>query len=206
LRIKGRACNVSPSTDEHTDKGPRVQTPLDELDRSMRAALMGDAAAYRRALNLLTPLLRATVRAGLARCGRGPDAVEDIVQESLLAVHVKRATWDPAQPVAPWARAIAKYKLIDFLRRKGERAHVDIAEMADTLPEPEAPAADGVFAAQMAMTRLAPRDREIVESIAIQGSSARETGDRLGLSEGAVRVALHRALKSLAILCRSIER
>lgn len=169
----------------------------------MRAALTGDAAAYRRALNLLTPVLRASVRAGLARCGRGPDAVEDIVQETLLAVHLKRATWDPTQPVAPWARAIAKYKMIDFLRRRGERAHVDIADLAETLPEPEDPSTDAAFASRRAMQRLPARDREIVESIAIQGASARETGDRLGLSEGAVRVALHRALKSLAVLCRS---
>lgn len=169
----------------------------------MQAALAGDAAAYRRALTLLTPLLRSSVRAGLARCGRGPDAVEDIVQETLLAVHLKRATWDPAQPVAPWARAIAKYKMIDFLRRKGERVHLDIADFAETLPELEAASSDAVMASRRAMERLPVRDRDIVESIAIGGASARETGERLGLSEGAVRVALHRALKSMAVMCRS---
>jgi RNA polymerase sigma-70 factor (ECF subfamily) len=184
-------------------KGAPVQTSLDELDRSMRASLSGDMTAYRRALTLLTPVLRASVRAGLARCGRGPDAVEDIVQETLLAVHLKRATWDPAQPVAPWARAIAKYKMIDFLRRRGERAHIDIADLAETLPEPEDASSDAILASRMAMARLPARDRDIVESMAIEGASARETGDRLGLSEGAVRVALHRALKSLALLCRN---
>jgi RNA polymerase sigma-70 factor (ECF subfamily) len=175
----------------------------DELNGLMRAGLMGDAAAYRRALSLLAPMLRAPVRATLARYGRGPDAVEDVVQETLLAIHLKRATWDPAQPVGPWARAIAKYKTIDFLRRRNERLHADIADFAETLPSQDGAPAEGVFVAQMAMARLPSRDRDIVESIAIQGASARETGERLGLSEGAVRVALHRALKALAVLCRS---
>lgn len=176
-----------------------------DLNASMRAGVAGDAAAYRRALTLVTPLLRALVRSGLARYGRGPSEIEDIVQEALLAIHLKRATWDMSQPVEPWARAIAKYKMIDFLRRKGQNGHIDIADVADTLPAPETASSDMVFASRRAMARLPARDRDIVESIAIQGASARETGDRLGLSEGAVRVALHRALKSLAVLCRSVE-
>jgi RNA polymerase sigma-70 factor, ECF subfamily len=182
-----------------------LHTPQDELNRTMRAGLNGDAAAYRRALHQLTPILRAAVRSGLARYGRGPEAVEDIVQETLLAIHLKRATWDQSQPVEPWARAIAKYKAIDFLRRRVERQHLDIADFADTLAQPDTQSSDAAFASRIAIARLPARDRDIVESMAIQGASAREMGDRLGLSEGAVRVALHRALKSLAVLCRSVE-
>lgn len=169
----------------------------------MRASLNGDAAAYRRALSLLAPLLRSSIRAGLARCGRGPEAAEDIVQEALLAIHLKRATWDPAQPVEPWARAIARYKMIDFLRRKGERAHVDIMDLSETLAGPETADTGEAFSARAMVERLPQRDRAIVESMKIQGASARETGLQLGISEGAVRVALHRALKSLAAMCRS---
>lgn len=169
----------------------------------MRSGLAGDAAAYRRALTLLSPLLRSSVRAALSRCGRGLDAAEDIVQESLLAIHLKRATWDPGQPVEPWARAIARYKMIDHLRRRGERVHVDIADFAETIAGPEDANAESLGMARAMMALLPPRDRDIVESMAIQGASARETGEKLGMNEGAVRVALHRALKALAALNRS---
>lgn len=182
-----------------------MQAQSDDLNQLMRAALMGDAPSYRRALTLLAALLRAPVRAGLARYGRGPESVEDIVQETLLAIHLKRATWDTSLPVEPWARAIAKYKMIDFLRRKGERRHLDISDFAETLPEPAAESAETALASRLAIARLPSRDRDIVESMAINGASARETGERLGLSEGAVRVALHRALKSLAVMCRSVS-
>lgn len=179
-----------------------MQAPNGDLTALMRSGLAGDATAYRRALTMLTPLLRASVRAGLTRCGRSGDAAEDIVQETLMAIHLKRATWDPDQPVEPWARAIARFKMIDFLRRRGERVHADIADFSEVLAEPEDANAESAMVARTMMTRLPQRDREIVESMAIDGASARETGDKLGMSEGAVRVALHRALKSLAALCR----
>jgi RNA polymerase sigma-70 factor (ECF subfamily) len=169
----------------------------------MRAGLAGNAGAYRQALSMLAPRLRSAARAGLARCGRGPDAAEDIVQETLLAIHLKRGTWDPSQPVMPWARAIARYKTIDFLRRKGERVHDDIDDVAEVLAAPETDSSAEAQTARAMMVRLPARDRDIVESMAVEGASARETGARLGMSEGAVRVALHRALKSLAVLCRS---
>jgi RNA polymerase sigma-70 factor (ECF subfamily) len=154
-------------------------------------------------LALLTPSLRSGVKAALARCGRSGAAAEDIVQETLLAIHLKRATWDPAQPVEPWARAIARYKTIDFLRRRGERVHADIADFAETLPDHGSGGEDQAISIQTMLARLAPRDRDIVESMTVEGASARDTGARLGMNEGAVRVALHRALKSLAALARS---
>jgi RNA polymerase sigma-70 factor, ECF subfamily len=181
--------------------GARVQAEQDELSNLMRESLSGDANAYRRALKLLTPKLRASVHKALVRCGRGGEAAEDIVQETLLAIHLKRATWDPALPVEPWARAIARYKMIDFLRRKGERLHEDIADFADVVPEPGGEAGQSIAIRSM-LQRLPQRDRDIVEQMTVEGASARETGERLGMNEGAVRVALHRALKSLAVLVR----
>ena len=52
------------------------------------------------------------------------------------------------------------------------------------------------------LASLAERQRVIVEAISIEGRSARDVGQRLGMSEGAVRVALHRALKALAAAYR----
>ena len=103
-----------------------VETPFDEWTRLMRLSLEGDDAAYARVLSELAAFLRRTVRQGFARSGIGPEEVEDVVQETLLAIHLKRHTWDPAQPLVPWVRAVATNKLIDNLRRRGRHVHVQI--------------------------------------------------------------------------------
>src|SRR3954466_16262161 len=100
----------------------------------MRAALAGDAAAYKRLLGAVAPVLRANARRALARAGQPIDQSEDIVQDILLAVHLKRHTWDVDAPLAPWLFAIARNKLIDALRRRGRRVFVDIEDFAEVLP------------------------------------------------------------------------
>src|SRR5262249_58236111 len=104
----------------------------------MRSAMAGDGAAYHRLLKAITPVLRAASRRGLARAGQPPDQSEDIVQDILLAVHLKRHTWDSEAPFAPWLFAIARNKLIDALRRRGRPIFVSIDRFAAPLPR-EAP-------------------------------------------------------------------
>ena len=172
------------------------------LAQLMRSANRGDADAYRRVLEYLAPMLRGLARRGFARGGRGPEEVEDIVQETLLTLHLKRHTWDERQPLLPWVRAIARNKLIDNLRRRGRQQEVPIDDLAPALaltPEPAASA--GVDAGRM-LASLRGRQRDIVRAISIEGASAAEVGRRLGMTEGAVRVALHRALRSLAATFR----
>ena len=107
----------------------------DEWTGLMRSAIAGDDAAYHRLLRAVTPVLRAAARRGLARAGQPVDQSEDIVQEILLAVHLKRHTWDSEAPFAPWLFAIARNKLIDALRRRGRRVFVNIDDFAETLAE-----------------------------------------------------------------------
>src|SRR5262245_56536658 len=99
----------------------------------MRAANGGDSAAYERLLRGIATAVRPVARRGLRRAGRATADAEDIVQDVLLAVHLKRHTWDASQPVGPWVYAIARYKLVDALRRAGWRQHVPIDAVADTL-------------------------------------------------------------------------
>lgn len=174
----------------------------DDLAALMRAARQGDDEAYRRLLGRVSLWLRAVVRRGLAAAGRGPAETEDIVQETLLAMHLKRDTWDETRPIEPWLRAIARHKLTDHLRRRGFRDHVDIDDLSDTLElSVETGTMDGVDARRL-LDSLPERQRAIVSEISLEGRSAADVAARLGMSEGAVRVALHRALKSLAALYR----
>jgi RNA polymerase sigma-70 factor (ECF subfamily) len=164
----------------------------------MRAAVAGDTAAYDRLLHGLARALRPIVRRGLASAGRGASEVEDIVQEVLLAVHLKRYTWDTARPIGPWVGAIARYKVIDALRRRGGRDEVPIDLFADSIPAPDERPAMSERDIDRHLDRLSPNQRAVVRSIAIEGASIAETADRLEMTQGAVRVALHRALVALA--------
>src|SRR5215470_17662229 len=168
----------------------------------MRSARGGDDEAYRRLLRHLALWLRAVARRGLARAGLGVEDSEDIVQDTLLAMHLKRDTWDDSQPLEPWLRAIAHHKMVDHLRRRGFREHVDLADLAETLPSPQASEEGASVDARQMLSCLSERQRGIVVAISIEGSSARDVGQKLGMSEGAVRVALHRALKILAVAYR----
>jgi RNA polymerase sigma-70 factor (ECF subfamily) len=168
----------------------------------MRSANAGDGAAYHRLLLAITPVLRASAQRGLARAGQPTDQCEDIVQEILLAVHLKRHTWDPAAPFGPWLFAIARNKLIDALRKRGRRVFVDVDDFVETLPAepPREQLPVGEIGAQLA--KLPQRQREVLQSIAIESASIRETAAKFSMSEGAVRVALHRGLASLAAKLR----
>jgi RNA polymerase sigma factor (sigma-70 family) len=169
----------------------------------MRAAMSGDAGAYRRFLDAVTPHLRAMARRRCERFGAPGSEAEDIVQEVLLAIHLKRGTWDQSRPIGPWISTIVRNKLIDTLRRRGRQISVPIEDVIDTL-EVESRTDDLDYRdIERMLGRLKQQQREIVQSISIKGSSVRETADRLHMTEGAVRVALHRAFKALAALYRS---
>jgi len=174
----------------------------DEWTAWMRQAVAGDGEAYHRLLKAITPVLRAASRRGLARAGQPPDQAEDIVQEILLAVHLKRHTWDANAPFAPWLFAIARNKLIDMLRRRGRRVFVNIDDFSETLADaPPAPTVShGEVEAQL--KTLPQRQRDVLQSIAVEASSIKQTAEKFSMSEGAVRVALHRALSSLTAKLR----
>src|SRR5712691_8182819 len=110
-----------------------MTTDETDLKSLMLAGLDGHAASHRALLGQLSGRLRAYYRGKLARIGRGAGEAEDLVQEAILAIHLKRHTYDPAEPLTPWVHAIARYKLIDLLRRtRTSLADVPIDE-ADTI-------------------------------------------------------------------------
>ncbi|WP_196257907.1 sigma-70 family RNA polymerase sigma factor [Pelagibacterium limicola] len=166
-----------------------------ELAERMRAALAGDESGYAALLHEVSGLVRGIAKARLAP-GLGIDP-EDIVQETLLAIHLKRHTWQPARPIGPWIYAIARHKIADACRRRGRRVEIDISDLADTLAAPveETALARDV---ERALDGLSEGQRRVVASVGIEGATIGETARRLGMKETAVRVSLHRGLASIA--------
>lgn len=168
----------------------------------MRAALAGDEATYRRLLEEIGRSVRAMARGAFARSRSGDADVEDVVQETLLAIHLKRDTWDGGMKLGPWVGAIARHKIIDALRRRGARQFAPIDDFEAVIPAPEGDDPHDLSDADRLIGQLPARQQDIVRSISLQGQSIAATAKRLSMSEGAVRVALHRALKSLAAAWR----
>lgn len=165
------------------------------------AAQAGDPVSYRDFLRETATLVRGFLRRRLTRL---PDDVEDLVQETLLAVHNQRHTYDPAQPVTSWLHAIARYKLVDMLRRRAR---------SDALHEPIDDVDEGLLAAdaqeggvrrdlEKLLALLPEKQRLPIVYMKLEGLSVVETARRTGLSESAVKVGVHRGLKALAARLR----
>lgn len=181
------------------DQADRLEERLHAL---FDAAAAGDARAYRTFLGEVSTRLRAYYRKRLVRF---PSDVEDLVQETLLALHNQRHTYDTAQPVSPWVFAIARHKLVDFLRR-----HARTTALTDPLDDDialfataDADASDARRDLGKLLAELPDKQRLPIQHVKIDGLSVTETARLTGLTESAVKVGVHRGLKALAALIRS---
>ena len=172
-----------------------METSEAELKVLMIASLGGDAGAYRALLGDLRLRLAAYFH---RRLRRDADDVEDLVQDSLIAIHTRRETWDRDQALTPWVYAIARYKLIDHYRRAGRRVMVPLDDLPGELrAEDVSAAADARRDVDTALAGLPERTRRLLRDLKIQELSVAETAARAGMSEGAVKVAAHRGLRTL---------
>jgi RNA polymerase sigma-70 factor (ECF subfamily) len=164
--------------------------------------LSGNAVAYRSFLDALAAHLRSFLRTRLARM---PDDVEDLVQEVLLAVHNKRHTYDPAQPLTAWVQAIARYKLFDLLRRRlrTDMLNDPLDEDDQSLYSTDNDASEVHYDIAKLLQQLPDRQRLPILHVKIEGESVSDTARRTGMSESAVKVGIHRGLKALAAKIRS---
>ncbi|MBL8490725.1 MAG: sigma-70 family RNA polymerase sigma factor [Rhodocyclaceae bacterium] len=162
----------------------------------------GDEQAYLSFLRELSNHLRAFFR---RRVTWIPAEAEDLVQETLLAVHNQRHTYDARQPLTAWIHAIAKHKLVDFHRaRTGRDALTDPIEDAaeEMLSVQEREAADARIDVEGLLAQLPDRFRLPILYVKLQGLSVREAAQRTGMTESAVKVGVHRGLKKLAARIR----
>nr|WP_314543190.1 sigma-70 family RNA polymerase sigma factor [uncultured Massilia sp.] len=182
--------------------GRIAPVPVEEhLQALLLAGLDGDARAYRQFLDELTKRLRAFLRRRLFDM---QDQVEDIVQETLLAVHNARLTYQRGQPVTAWVYAIARYKLMDFLRKRmrHDALHEPLDDAADLFEESAEQTSDARRDLAALLEALPDRQRLPIEMVKLLGLSVAETASRTGMSESAVKVGVHRGLKALAARIR----
>lgn len=160
----------------------------------MTAAQAGDAAAYR----LLLGEVQGWLNGFFARRA-GPGVVDDLVQETMLALHNRRHTYDPAYPLLPWLKAIARYKWVDHIRRQLRAAEVELLEDAAQVPAGEWATIASHVLGQL-LPQLPAGQAAAITSVKLEGRSIDEAARLTGQSPSLVKVNIHRGLKRLAAL------
>jgi RNA polymerase sigma-70 factor (ECF subfamily) len=170
-----------------------------ELKTLMVASLTGDAAAHRMLLDRLSGHLRAYFKGRLARIRRSATEAEDLVQEALLAIHTRRHTYDSDEPLTPWVHAIARYKLIDHLRRtRASMTHVPLEQAEEAMARDDHAGAESACDLHRLLSGLPEKMRQAIECVKLDGLSVAEAARRCRMSESAVKVNVHRGLRALA--------
>ncbi len=159
--------------------------------RWMECAQRGDREAYGALLtDVASPLLRF-----LRRWIADPHELEDVHQDTLMALHRARHTYDPSRPFEPWLFAIARHVAVDHLRRRASRTSREV--LVEALPEPGTDADPGNPRLEEALDRLPPAQREAFEMLQLEGISVAAAAARVGITTGALKVRAHRAYKAL---------
>jgi RNA polymerase sigma-70 factor, ECF subfamily len=175
----------------------------DATETRLRGLLLqgmaGEGAAYHAFLKELSAHLRAFFRRRLIRL---PDDVEDLVQEALLAIHIQRHTYEAAQPLTPWVHAIARYKLVDLLRRRADREALNdpLDDELEVFASSDTEAAAARRDVMKLLDRLPERQRLPIQYMKLEGLSVVEAARAANMSESAVKVGVHRGLKALAAM------
>lgn len=171
----------------------------DDLRPIWLLAQAGDESAYRSALRSVAVRLRGYFR---RRLSANPDDVEDLVQETLLALHLQRGTYDPALPISAWVHAIARHKLVDHWRRRGRRGtslSIDEADEAFLVAANEGEARRDLG---KLLDKLPTAQQRAIRLTKVEGLSVAEAAVHTGISESAIKVQVHRGLKRLSELVR----
>lgn len=191
------ATAAGPAGSERTDWKLRADATEQRLRRQFMAALAGDAVAYHQFLTALSAHLRAFFRKRMTQL---PDDVEDLVQESVLAIHNSRHTYRPDQPLTAWVHTIARYKLVDLLRARSKRELLNdpLEEDLEVFATSDSEAAEARRDLATILQSLPERQRLALVMIKLEGASVAETARATGMSEASVKVGVHRSLKALS--------
>jgi RNA polymerase sigma-70 factor, ECF subfamily len=183
------------------ERDARLADNEKRLHELLVQALGGDTAAYHAFLKALSAHLRAYFR---KRLFQRPDDVEDLVQETLLAVHNQRHTYRADQPLTAWVHAIARYKLVDLLRARASREALTdpLDDELEVFGASDSDAAEAKKDLNTLLAGLPDRQRLPIQHVKLEGLSVVETAQRTGMSESAIKIGVHRGLKALAAKIR----
>lgn len=166
-----------------------------ELKDLMVRGLDGDATAHRRLLVMLSERLRGFFR---RRLGDAAADAEDLVQETLMAIHTRRSTYDRRQPLEAWVYAVARHKLIDHFRRAKVRATVPLEAAGAVFVDSDADAGTAKADLDRLLSALPARQQALIRMVKIEGLSVAEAAERAGMSVSAVKVSVHRGLGAVS--------
>jgi RNA polymerase sigma-70 factor, ECF subfamily len=165
------------------------------LRELMLASLDGDAAAYRVLLADLTRYLRPWFARRLSAAHASH--AEDLVQETLLAVHSRRMTYDRTRPFTAWLHAIAHHKFVDHVRRHAIRPTVPLDDDTPIFATDDSAHAADRRDVESVLATVPMRTADLIRQTKLEGASVAEAAARHGISETAAKVSIHRGLKSL---------
>ena len=164
--------------------------------RWLTQAQAGDQGAYGALLSEINVVIRAYL---ISRFGQ-LENLEDCVQDSLLAIHQARHTYDGSRPFRPWMFAIVRNRSIDVLRksarqRTGRDQTLNVGEESTEFEPIPAIDADNL------LRRLSKNLRNTLILTKVMGYSTRECAARQGVSESVVKIRVYRGIRKLRILC-----
>jgi len=175
-----------------------MQTSEAQLKAWMTDGLDGDAVAHAALLRALVPLLSSFYR---RRMRGADDDVEDLVQETLIAVHTRRATYDRERPFTAWLYAIARYRMIDHFRRRKISVSIEDVETILVVEGFET-SANAQMDVDRLLAGLSPKQARAIRDTHIDGLSIAEAASSAQIGESDVKISVHRGLKALAARIR----
>lgn len=201
--------SVQMSTPHHSWRalavGARVSSIEAELHDLMVRGLAGDAAAHRQLLDLLSTQFRIFFQRRL-RVG-DPSYAEDLVQETLIAIHSRRDSYDPSKPITAWVYAIARYKMIDYFRRtKTTGISVPVDQIGELFSSERADSTDAARDVASLLHHLPSKQRIAIQLVKLEDLSVREAATRTGMSESDIKISIHRGIKKLSALVAKGDR
>lgn len=169
----------------------------EQLQQLMVASQNGDKVAYRKLLIECDKWLRRYYSNKIHY-----DALDELVQETLISLHKKRASFDPKRKFIPWLATIARYRWIDYLRKLYRKGETSIIE--ETIAAPEDDSVTSKLSLDALLEKLPEKQVEAIRLVKITGYSIAEASKKTGQSESAIKVNIHRGLKKMGSLFEAV--
>lgn len=174
-----------------------AQLNIEKWGKWLSQSMRGDKNTYRLLLCELQIWLSAYFRKRIH-----PDEVDDLVQDTMLAIHNKKQTFDENREFMPWLVAVARHKLIDKLRR-------NIKFLAETLDDEIADTTKQEMCARHDVEKLLsliePRQAQIISMLKLKEMTIEEVSNQTGHSQASVKVIAHRGLKALQAKVQEVK-